>query len=57
MIAALALERFCVSVISNLVNFIHSKIRVVSAVKADAGDQEEPVENQSAQGDLSELTD
>lgn len=56
MIAALALERFCVSVISNSVNFIHSKIRVVSAVKADAGDQEEPAENHSAQGDCSEQT-
>ena len=38
------LERFCLSVISNSVNFIHSKIRVVSAVKAN---QEEVTESQS----------
>ena len=44
MIAALMLERFCLTVVSNSVNFIHGKIRVVSAVKAN---KEDGTENQN----------
>lgn len=41
MIAAILLERFCLSIINNSVNFVHSKIRVVKA------NQQEAAENQS----------
>ena len=38
MIAALELERFCLSVLGTSVNSIHAKIRVVSEVKANQKD-------------------
>ena len=51
MIAALMLERFYLTVVSNSVNFIHAKIRVVSAVKTN---QEEGTENQSVSEEMAD---